>query len=91
MIILKKIDKICNKLYYLPFFSEQTFQEHKSAHKQLVLPDILCCKEAQICIHSEFYHFLQNPHKAHLENLEAFKENDFYVDMALSIGGDANF
>ena len=67
-----------------------TFQEHKSAHVTHLL-DILRRKEAQICIHSEFYHFLQNHTKADLTNLEVFEGNLFHADMALSIGGDGTF
>lgn len=67
-----------------------TFQEHKSAHVTHLL-DILRRKEAQICIHSEFYHFLQNHTKADLTNLEVFEGNQFHADMALSIGGDGTF
>lgn len=67
-----------------------TFQEHKSAHVTHLL-DILRHKEAQICIHSEFYHFLQNHTKADLTNLEVFEGNQFHADMALSIGGDGTF
>ena len=67
-----------------------TFQEHKSAHVTHLL-DILHRKEAQICIHSEFYHFLQNHTKADLTNLEVFEGNQFHADMALSIGGDGTF
>lgn len=67
-----------------------TFQEHKSAHVTHLL-DILRRKEAQICIHSEFYHFLQNHTKADLTNLEVFEGNRFHADMALSIGGDGTF
>ena len=67
-----------------------TVQEHKSAHVTHLL-DILRRKEAQICIHSEFYHFLQNHTKADLTNLEVFEGNQFHADMALSIGGDGTF
>lgn len=67
-----------------------TFQEHKSAHVTHLL-DILRRKEAQICIHSEFYHFLQNHTRADLTNLEVFEGNQFHADMALSIGGDGTF
>ena len=67
-----------------------TFQEHKSAHVTHLL-DILRRKEAQICIHSEFYHFLQNHTKADLTNSEVFEGNQFHADMALSIGGDGTF
>lgn len=67
-----------------------TFQEHKSAHVTHLL-DILRRKEAQICIHSEFYHFLQNHTHADLTNLEVFEGNRFNADMALSIGGDGTF
>lgn len=67
-----------------------TYQEHKSAHVTHLL-DILRRKEAQICIHGEFYDFLRNHTRADLTNLEVFEGNNFTADMALSIGGDGTF
>lgn len=67
-----------------------TFQEHKSAHVTHLL-DILHRKETQICIHNEFYNFLQDHTRADLTGLEVFEGNQFHADMALSIGGDGTF
>ena len=68
-----------------------TYQEHKSAHVTHLL-EILRHKEADICIHREFYEFLRLHTCADLTGLEIFNgHDDFTADMALSIGGDGTF
>ena len=66
------------------------YQAKKSVYIENIL-SLLKEHDAEIYMCSEFFKFLTNELRLTLKNIKIFENNNFDVDMVLSIGGDGTF